>query len=58
MIARWMRHSVTRLWYLRQVDPRTELYTGLRATARPIENGKITSAVKKSPFPNESPLFL
>jgi predicted Zn-dependent protease len=49
---------VTRLWYLRQVDPRTELYTGLtRDGTFLIENGKITKAVKNLRF-NESPLFL
>src|SRR6478752_5472943 len=38
---------VTRLWYLRQVDPRTILYTGLtRDGTFLIENGKITKAVK------------
>ena len=49
---------VTRLWYLRQVDPRTELYTGLtRDGTFLIENGKITRAVKNLRF-NESPLFM
>jgi len=49
---------VTRLWYLRQVDPRTVLYTGLtRDGTFLIENGKITKAVKNLRF-NESPLFL
>jgi predicted Zn-dependent protease len=49
---------VTRLWYLRQVDPRTELYTGLtRDGTFLIENGKITKAVKNFRF-NESPLFM
>ena len=49
---------VTRLWYLRQVDPRTELYTGLtRDGTFLIENGKITKAVKNMRF-NESPLFM
>jgi len=49
---------VTRLWYLRQVDPRTILYTGLtRDGTFLIENGKITRAVKNFRF-NESPLFL
>jgi len=38
---------VTRLWYLRQVDPRTVLYTGLtRDGTFLIENGQIVSAVK------------
>jgi predicted Zn-dependent protease len=49
---------LTRLWYLRQVDPRTELYTGLtRDGTFLIENGKISTAVKNLRF-NESPLFI
>jgi predicted Zn-dependent protease len=49
---------VTRLWYLRSVDPRTILYTGLtRDGTFLIENGEITRAVKNFRF-NESPLFL
>jgi len=49
---------VTRLWYLRQVDPRTTLYTGLtRDGTFLIENGKITKAVKNFRF-NDSPLFM
>jgi predicted Zn-dependent protease len=49
---------VTRLWYLRQVDPRTVLFTGLtRDGTFLIENGKITRAVKNLRF-NESPLFM
>jgi len=49
---------VTRLWYLRQVDPRTILFTGLtRDGTFLIENGKISKAVKNFSF-NESPLFL
>jgi predicted Zn-dependent protease len=49
---------VTRLWYLRPVDPRTVLYTGLtRDGTFLIENGKITRAVKNMRF-NESPLFM
>ena len=49
---------VTRLWYLRQVDPRTLLYTGLtRDGTFLIENGKISKAVKNLRF-NESPLFM
>jgi predicted Zn-dependent protease len=49
---------VTRLWYLRQVDPRTVLYTGLtRDGTFLIENGKISKAVKNLRF-NESPLFM
>jgi predicted Zn-dependent protease len=49
---------LTRLWYLRQVDPRTVLNTGLtRDGTFLIENGKITRAVKNMRF-NESPLFI
>lgn len=49
---------VTRLWYLRQVDPRTVLYTGLtRDGTFLVENGRITKAVKNLRF-NESPLFM
>ncbi|MBC7791710.1 MAG: TldD/PmbA family protein [Anaerolineae bacterium] len=49
---------VTRLWYLREVDPRTILYTGLtRDGTFLIENGKITKAVRNFRF-NESPLFM
>ncbi len=49
---------VTRLWYLREVDPRTILYTGLtRDGTFLIENGKITKAIKNFRI-NESPLFM
>jgi predicted Zn-dependent protease len=49
---------VTRLWYLREVDPRTILYTGLtRDGTFLIENGKITKSLRNFRF-NESPLFL
>ena len=49
---------VTRLWYLREVDPRTILYTGLtRDGTFLIENGKISKAIKNFRF-NESPLFM
>ena len=49
---------VTRLWYLRQVDPRTILYTGLtRDGTFLVENGKITKALRNFRF-NESPLFV
>jgi predicted Zn-dependent protease len=49
---------VTRLWYLRSVDPRTILFTGLtRDGTFLIENGKVTKAIKNFRF-NESPLFL
>jgi predicted Zn-dependent protease len=49
---------VTRLWYLREVDPRTILYTGLtRDGTFLIENGRISKAVRNFRF-NDSPLFL
>jgi predicted Zn-dependent protease len=49
---------VTRLWYLRQVDPRTVLYTGLtRDGTFLIEGGKVARSVKNFRF-NESPLFM
>ena len=49
---------ITRLWYLRQVDPRTILYTGLtRDGTFLIENGKISKAIRNFRF-NESPLFM
>jgi predicted Zn-dependent protease len=49
---------VTRLWYLRQVDPRTLLFTGLtRDGTFLIEHGKVTRSVRNFRF-NESPLFL
>ncbi|HWZ60803.1 MAG TPA: TldD/PmbA family protein [Gemmatimonadaceae bacterium] len=49
---------VTRLWYLRQVDPRTLLFTGLtRDGTFLIEHGKVTHSVRNFRF-NESPLFL
>jgi len=49
---------VTRLWYLRQVDPRTVLYTGLtRDGTFLIEGGKISRSIRNFRF-NESPLFM
>jgi len=49
---------VTRLWYLREVDPRTILYAGLtRDGTFLIENGKISKAVRNFRF-NDSPLFM
>lgn len=49
---------VTRFWYIRSVDPRTILYTGLtRDGTFLIENGKLTRAVKNLRF-NESPVFM
>jgi len=47
---------VTRLWYIRTVDPRTLLYTGLtRDGTFLIENGSVKHAVKNFRF-NESPV--
>jgi predicted Zn-dependent protease len=49
---------VTRLWYLRQVDPRTILYTGLtRDGTFLIENGEVGQSLMNFRF-NESPLFM
>ena len=49
---------ITRLWYIRPVDPRTILYTGLtRDGTFLIEKGKITRAVKNLRW-NESPIFM
>ncbi|HMN07515.1 MAG TPA: TldD/PmbA family protein [Gemmatimonadaceae bacterium] len=49
---------VTRLWYLREVDPRTILYTGLtRDGTFLVENGRVTRALKNFRF-NDSPLFM
>ena len=49
---------VTRLWYLREVDPRTILYTGLtRDGTFLIEGGKISKAIRNFRF-NDSPLFM
>jgi predicted Zn-dependent protease len=49
---------VTRFWYIRPVDARTILFTGLtRDGTFLIENGKITRAVKNLRF-NESPIFM
>ncbi len=48
---------VTRFWYIRAVDPRTILYTGLtRDGTFLIENGKISRSIKNFRF-NESPIF-
>lgn len=47
---------VTRFWYIRSVDPRTVLLTGLtRDGVFEITNGKITGAVKNFRF-NDSPV--
>jgi len=49
---------VTRLWYIRTVDPQTLLYTGLtRDGTFFIEDGRITHAVKNFRF-NESPVIM
>jgi len=49
---------VTRFWYLRPVDPRTMLYTGLtRDGTFVIERGEIAHPIKNFRF-NDSPLFL
>ncbi len=48
---------VTRFWYIRAVDPRTILYTGLtRDGTFLIENGKVSRPIKNFRF-NESPIF-
>ena len=52
------RRVVTRLWYLRAVDQRTLVYTGLtRDGTFLVENGKIARSIKNFRF-NDSPLFL
>ncbi|HEY9000329.1 MAG TPA: TldD/PmbA family protein [Mucilaginibacter sp.] len=49
---------VTRLWYIRPVDPQTLLYTGLtRDGTFYIENGQIKFPVKNMRF-NESPVIM
>lgn len=49
---------VTRLWYLRSVDNRTMVTTGLtRDGTFLVENGKIARSIKNFRF-NDSPLFL
>ena len=49
---------VTRLWYLRAVDQRTLVYTGLtRDGTFLVENGKVARSIKNFRF-NDSPLFL
>jgi predicted Zn-dependent protease len=49
---------VTRLWYIRSVDPQTLLYTGLtRDGTFYIENGKIKHPIKNFRF-NESPIIM
>lgn len=49
---------VTRLWYIREVDPRTVLFTGLtRDGTFLIEKGKISRPVRNFRF-NESPVSM
>jgi predicted Zn-dependent protease len=49
---------VTRLWYIRQLDPQSLMYTGLtRDGTFYIENGKIKHPVKNFRF-NESPIVM
>ncbi|WP_400192581.1 TldD/PmbA family protein [Hymenobacter sp. B81] len=49
---------VTRLWYIRPVDPQTLLFTGLtRDGTFYIENGKIKHPIKNFRF-NESPIIM
>jgi len=49
---------VTRMWYIRPVDPQTLLYTGLtRDGTFYIENGKIKYPIKNFRF-NESPVIM
>lgn len=49
---------VTRLWYIRQLDPQSLMYTGLtRDGTFYIENGKIKYPIKNFRF-NESPIVM
>ncbi len=49
---------ITRLWYIRQVDPQTLLYTGLtRDGTFYIEDGEIKYPIKNMRF-NESPIIM
>ena len=49
---------VTRFWYIRPVDQRTILYTGLtRDGTFLIENGRVTRPIKNFRY-NESPVFM
>jgi predicted Zn-dependent protease len=49
---------VTRFWYIRAVDQRSLLFTGLtRDGLFLIENGKVTTAVRNFRF-NESPVIM
>ena len=49
---------VTRMWYIREVDPQTILYTGLtRDGTFYVEDGQIKYAIKNFRF-NESPVIM
>ena len=49
---------VTRFWYIRPVNARTLLYTGLtRDGTFLVENGKVSRSIRNMRF-NESPLFM
>ncbi len=49
---------VTRMWYIRPVDPQTLLFTGLtRDGTFYVENGKVEYAIKNFRF-NESPVIM
>jgi len=49
---------VTRLWYMRQVDPQTLLYTGLTCDGTfYIENGQVKFPIKNFRF-TESPIIM
>jgi len=49
---------VTRFWYIRTVDPQTQLYTGLTRDATFfVENGKVKHPIKNFRF-NESPVIM
>jgi len=49
---------ITRLWYIRQLDPQTLMYTGLtRDGTFYIENGKIKHPIKNLRF-NDSPIVM
>ena len=59
MIASTQRGILcTRFWYIRGVDQRTILFTGLtRDGTFLIENGKVTRPIKNMCW-NESPIFV
>jgi predicted Zn-dependent protease len=49
---------ITRLWYIRQLDPQTLMYTGLtRDGTFYVENGKIKHPIKNLRF-NDSPIVM